>query len=68
MHGATQLFMGVKSTGEKKKRQKYIHSVVGNDLVSVFVPRDQGLRVRQERRWADDGCSTLSHCLPLLLS
>lgn len=41
--------------------------VVGDYLVSVLVPCDQGSGEGGEGRLVDDGCSALSHRLSLLL-
>lgn len=41
--------------------KRYLHSGVGNNLVSVFVPSDQGLREGRQGRRAQD-CSLALAC------
>lgn len=46
----------------------YLHSVVGDYLLSIFVPCDERAGEGSQSGHVDDGCSALRHRLPLLFS
>lgn len=55
------------SVGQPRQTEKwYLHSVVGDYLLSIFVPRDKRAREGSQGGHVDDGCSALRHRLPLL--
>lgn len=66
---ATSLLKANKSLTQRKRERerRHLHSIVGDNLVSILVPCDQRLRERVEGRRADDGGPTLTHSLSLLL-